>query len=306
MKTYLLLETLTPCRPEELDAGAGPYVALLTPAEWKGERGRFFPTAEPEPEFSLIRSTKADVGYDSMTGTFRIPDRQDVEGPDRTFAFALDGRGLVFIDGGGTAEEMVSSIGATRHWQEPCLERFLYDFLETIVAGDLEVLDGYGHTLDLIEDEILARGTTGEIFRVNRIRSSLRILLSHYEQLIDLAQELEENENGFFDEKRLRYLRLFINRASRLRDMAASLRDHAGQVRDLHREQLAVRENRVITVLTVVSTIFMPLTLVTGWYGMNFRYMPELDSPWGYPAVMLLCLLIAVTCLLFFKKKKWL
>lgn len=61
-----------------------------------------------------------------------------------------------------------------------------------------------------------------------------------------------------------------------------------------------------MTVLTIVTTIFMPLTLIAGWYGMNFRYMPELDSEWGYPIAITVSLLIVVGSLVFFKLKKWL
>ncbi|MBO7373831.1 MAG: magnesium transporter CorA, partial [Oscillospiraceae bacterium] len=81
---------------------------------------------------------------------------------------------------------------------------------------------------------------------------------------------------------------------------------HAMQVRDLYREQLEVRQNRTVTLLTVVTTIFMPLTLIVGWYGMNFTNMPELDSPLGYPLVIVASIAVIVGMLIFFKKKKWL
>ena len=85
-----------------------------------------------------------------------------------------------------------------------------------------------------------------------------------------------------------------------------SLRDHAIQVRDLYNAQLEVRQNRTVTLLTVITTIFMPLTLIVGWYGMNFRYMPELEWRLGYPVVIVVSIVIVIFCLLFFKKKKWL
>ena len=65
-------------------------------------------------------------------------------------------------------------------------------------------------------------------------------------------------------------------------------------------------QNRIMTLLTIVTTIFMPLTLIAGWYGMNFRYMPELEWRIGYPIVIGVSILIVVFCLLLFKKKKWL
>jgi magnesium transporter len=78
------------------------------------------------------------------------------------------------------------------------------------------------------------------------------------------------------------------------------------QLGDQYKANLDIRQNRIMTILTVVTTIFMPLTLIVGWYGMNFRYMPELEWRWGYPVIIVVTLLIAIGCLLFFKKKKWL
>ncbi len=75
---------------------------------------------------------------------------------------------------------------------------------------------------------------------------------------------------------------------------------------DLYKMRLDMRTNHIMTVLTVVTAIFAPLTLIAGWYGMNFANMPELTWKWGYPLVFVLCLVIAVVCLVFFKRKKWL
>ena len=88
--------------------------------------------------------------------------------------------------------------------------------------------------------------------------------------------------------------------------MANSLLDYTLQIRDTYMARLDVRQNRIMTVLTVVTTIFMPLTLLAGWYGMNFKYMPELNSVYGYPVVIIISILIVIFSLLFFKRKKWL
>ena len=78
------------------------------------------------------------------------------------------------------------------------------------------------------------------------------------------------------------------------------------QLRDLYKAHIDIKQNRIMTVLTVVTTIFMPLTLIVGWYGMNFRFMPELKWKWGYPVVITISVLIVSGSLWFFKKKKWL
>ena len=306
MSYYFLEETVRPCAAEDLQERADrQYAAVLTPAEWQAQRDGFDMGIELEPELGNIHSTKAEVNYDSLTGTFRIPDRHDLQGKDSCFAFALDEKGIVFIDDSGKAEQMIGEIRRTKRWRTPSLERFLYDFLELIVDGDLSILERYEDELDRIEDEILASKEQVDLVRVNEIRGDVRKLLVHYGQIIDLAQELEENENGFFDEENLRYIHLFMNLMARLHDTASSLRDHTMQVRDLHNTQLEVRQNRIMTLLTVVTTIFLPLTLIAGWYGMNFRYMPELGWRFGYLGVFILSVAIVVFCLLYFKKKKW-
>ena len=306
MKFYLLKETLEACTEAELaDAGKTVFVALLTTEEWKRDRARFDMGIELDPTAREIHSTKAEVNYDSLTGTFRIPDRDAPSDRDFRFAYALDERGVVFIDDSGVVERMLEAIAQTRRWREPCLERFLYDFLEQIISRDLSVAEKYESELDRIEDAVLAGEGDEDLGRVTVILSDVRELHVHYEQLIDMAQELVENENGFFDEDRLRYLHLFLSRMTRLQETESSLREHSLQVRDLYRAQLEIRQNRIMTLLTVVTTIFMPLTLIVGWYGMNFRYMPELEYRWAYPVLFVVSVVIVVVSLVFFKKKKW-
>ncbi len=307
MTCYLLEESMKECTAEELHRQSErQYVAILTTPEWQRERDLFDMGIELEPDAGSIHNTKAEVNSDSLTGTFQIPDRANLTERDDRFAFALDEKGIVFIDDSGRATQLIDAIRRTKRWQTPSLERFLYDFLEQIVDLDLPLMERYEAELDRIEDEILVSEGQGDLFRVNEIRGDVRELLVHYEQIIDMTQEMEENENGFFKEQNLRYMHLFMNRMARRHDSAVSLRDHTMQVRDLYNAQMEVRQNRTITLLTVITTIFMPLTLIAGWYGMNFRYMPEVESRLGYPIVILVSVLIAVVSLIFFKKKKWL
>ena len=306
MAYYLLEESLRPCGAEELQNPAGRrYVAVLSSPEWERERDRFDMGIELDLDAGNIHNTKAEVNYDSLTGTFQIPDRNDLKGEDFCFAFALDEKGIVFIDDSGKALQMIDEISRTKRWREPSLERFLYDFLELIVDRDLSLMERFESELNRIEEGILASREQEDLVRVNEIRSDLRELLVHYEQIIDLTQELEENENGFFREENLRYFHLFMNLIARRHDFASSRRDYTMQVRDLYNAQLEVKQNRIMTLLTVVTTIFMPLTLIAGWYGMNFRYMPELEWRFSYPAVIVISILIVILCLFWFRKKKW-
>ena len=286
-------------------AGAEPYVVILTKEEWPRCRDQFDMGIELDP-VSDAHMTKAEVNYDSLTGTFSIPDRRDPSVQGETFAFALDEKGVVFIDDTGTAERIIRNVQRSKRWRTPSLGRFLYDFLDDIVKGDLRMLEKYEQELEKTEANIDSDMYDVSTSRTNAIRSDIRRLLTHYDQLIDLAQELEENENGFFDQEVLRYFRLYLSRLDRLYNTSASIRDYTMQIGDLYKAHLELRQNHIMTILTVVTTIFMPLTLITGWYGMNFRYMPELETEWGYPLVFGTCILIITGSLIFFKKKKWL
>ncbi|MEF2883910.1 MAG: CorA family divalent cation transporter [Ruminococcus sp.] len=303
---YLIEERLVESDKKQIRTADAQFVAVLTSAQWKTEKDSFDMGIDIEPDSSDIHSTKAEVNYDSLTGSFAVPSREKPSQIEGKFAFALDEKGIVFIDDSGTAEMLILTVQRTKKWRLPSLERFLYDFLEQIVKRDRDLLEHYDKELDAMEGAI--SNEKGEMVseRVNEIRTEIRDLRVHYEQLLDFGQELEENENSFFKQDNLRYFRLFSNRIDRLRDSAVAISDHASQIRDIYKAHLDIKQNRIMTVLTIVTTIFMPLTLIAGWYGMNFRYMPELDSEWGYPIAITVSLLIVVGSLVFFKLKKWL
>ncbi|MCR5022655.1 CorA family divalent cation transporter [Ruminococcus sp.] len=303
---YYIKSTLE--KAEETISGkqGAKYVAVLTSAEWMEFKDTFDMGIEMDIDLSAVHSTKAEVNYDSLTGTFSVPDRRNLSGINTNFAFALDEKGIVFIDDSGMVEKILQSIIRTKKWALPSLERFIYDFLEQLVTGDQTMLEKYDKELDSIESNILSGSEADPTPRVNHIRSDLRDLRIHYEQLQDLAQELEENENNFFKKDNVRYFHLFNQRISRLHDMTSSLRDYSIQIRDLYQSRLDIKQNRIMTLLTVITSIFMPLTLIAGWYGMNFKYMPELEYKISYPIVIALSIVIVIFSLIFFKKKKWL
>ena len=303
---YLIKESLTPCGPEDIRNAAVQFVAVLTGEEWRERRDSFDMVIDMDMDTVHPTDTKAVVNLDSLTGTLSIPDRGQIGGERRNFAFALDERGVILVDDSGYAARLVREIGRTKKWRLPGLERFLYDLLELTIAGDLTLLEETEHRLNRIEEAILSGEAESSPPELNDIRGDLLDLKLHYGQLIDLSQELEENENGFFREENLRYFHMFTERVIRLRETVTGQREYTTQIRELVQTQLDVRQNRIMTILTVITSIFMPLSLIAGWYGMNFRYMPELEWRYAYPALTVLCVVIVIVCILWFKRKKWL
>ena len=297
---------LEECNKEDLRDSNKQYVALLSYDEWIREKESFNMGIDLDPTSLEILSSQADVNYDSLTGTFVIPNRKELSDDSRKFAFALDEKGIVIIDDSGFAGELIKIIKRTKKWRLPSLERFIYDFIDQMIKYDPRLLENYENELDRMEQEIISDTFDEDSMRVNDIRGDIRDLRKHYGQLMEVVEIFEENENSFFKVDNLRYFRILFNKIDRLKDTSNSLSDYTIQIRDLQKTYLDIKQNRIITILTIVTTIFMPLTLIVGWYGMNFKYMPELDSHFGYPIVIGVSISIVVGSLIFFKRKKWL
>ena len=296
---------MEPVTPKDFKNLPYQYVVTMKSAEWTRRKEKFDIGMDLDPDLQDTGSTRAEVNYDSVTGGFNIPARENVPGENHAFSFSLDEKGIIFIDDEGFCNSIIRRIAGTKRLYNPCLERFLYDFLEQIIFNDREMLEGYDHALDELEDRILDGNTEGVLEQIADIRNDLRDLKIHYTQLIDVCQEFEENENHFFKAENERYFHLVAQRIERLLEMLLTLVDFTIQLRDFCQSKIDEKQNRNLAFLTIISSIFMPLTLIAGWYGMNFKYMPELDKVWAYPLVFVVSVMIVVVCIVFFKKNKW-
>ena len=305
MKCYQIKEKMEPVTPKNFQNLPYQYVITMKSAEWNRKKAVFDIGMDLDPDLQDTGSTRAEVNYDSLTGGFNIPARENVPGDNHVFAFSLDEKGVIFIDDEGFCNAVIRKIANTKRLVNPCLERFLYDFLEQIICDDRKMLEGYDHTLDELEDQILDGNTEGVLEQIAEIRNDLRDLKIHYTQLIDVCQEFEENENHFFKDENERYFHLVAQRIERLLEMLLTLVDCTIQLREFCQSKIDEKQNRNLAFLTIISSIFMPLTLIAGWYGMNFKYMPELDKVWAYPLVFVVSVMIVVVCIVFFKKNKW-
>ena len=116
---------------------------------------------------------------------------------------------------------------------------------------------------------------------------------------------LQENAADLFDDFSARRFAAFLRKVDALREETRMLREYASQISSEYQAQVDIQQNRVMKLLTIVTTIFLPLSLIVGWYGMNFQGMPELSWAYGYPAVIAVSVLIAVCLVIYFKKKRW-
>lgn len=184
------------------------------------------------------------------------------------------------------------------------LEHMIATLLHTIVNHHTQMLEDMENDLSMIEEAIMENHMSNFNQKTRPLRSNILYLTHYYEQLLDVCEELLQDENDFFQEEHLHHLRIISDRINRLNGNIHILKDYMVQIQDAYSTQVDMNLNHIMYFFTVITTIFMPLTLIVGWYGMNFHNMPELEWKYGYPFVIVLSIAIVVICFWFFKRKK--
>ena len=260
---------------------------------------------EGDIDLDDIEFCKVESQQKCICGNLHIPRRNDVLGEKIRMYFFANRKNIVIIDDEDFAEKIIKRIIASRTKPGQSRERFLYNFCAKFMDEDLDNLGRYEKKIMGIEEEI-NEGDLDEVTEeIALLRKELLILREYYDEMNDFGKQLEENENNFFSGKNLSYFGTISDRADRLMGRTMYLLDYIGQVRDTYQGKVAEHQNDNMEFLTIISTIFFPLTLITGWYGMNFREMPELYFKYGYAAVIVISAVTVVIEIIFFKKKKW-
>ena len=185
-------------------------------------------------------------------------------------------------------------------------EQLLHRFFVRLLQGDMDHLDALEGEIADGEDAVLAQPDAACLEKISLWRRELLRLRRYYEQLDSIFRELADNENGLLGPETARRFSNLNNRTERYLNTVQDLRESVAHLREAYQSQLSIRQNDLMKVFTVVTAVFLPLTLLTGWYGMNFAAMPELRWRYGYPAVILLGAVIVGGLLYWFKRKKWL
>jgi magnesium transporter len=181
----------------------------------------------------------------------------------------------------------------------------LYTLLDITVDNYFITLEELEGSMERVETQLLTKPKNDTLHLLNLIRRDLVTLHRWIWPMRDVINSLEKNAVEFIQPETSVYLRDVHDHIVHISDTINSSRDMLLGLYDVYLSNSSHRMNEVIKVLTIISTIFMPLTFIVGVYGMNFKNMPELSKPWAYPAVMVLMLFITIGMLIFFKRKKW-
>lgn len=219
------------------------------------------------------------------------------------FAFVIRSDGICFVDYDGGLLPIMEKVQQDNGEKTP--EQLLYRIFWLLIENDLDVLDVIYKQLAYLEEEIPKENARFFLQKMYTMKHSIYQLFRYYHQLTELADDLMEWDNAFLDQKEMECFSKFIVRTKRLSDDIEIMREYAMEIWEIYQSQISIRQNDIMKILTIVTTIFLPLSLLAGWYGMNFEYMPELSWKYGYAMVSLLGILIVVISLLIFKKKRY-
>lgn len=181
----------------------------------------------------------------------------------------------------------------------------LYLLIDAIVDQYFFILENLGEEMENIEKGSLRVPSEKLMSRFHEVRKKIMYLRKSIWPMREVISKFEKSDLPFITENMRIHMRDVHDHIIYIIETVETYRETLSSLLEIFLSNISNRTNEIVKVLTIITTLFMPLTFIAGIYGMNFRYMPELEMKWGYPAVLLLMLLIALFLIFYFKRKKW-
>lgn len=180
-----------------------------------------------------------------------------------------------------------------------------YTLLDAVVDQYFRVAEILEDRIEAVEERLFADLSPEVIQDIHELKREILFLHKTVLPVRTFVGSLERIDSPLIRASTHVYIRDLYDHIIQISDTVETFREISTSLLDIYHSGLSNRMNEVMKVLTVIATIFIPLTFIAGIYGMNFRYMPELEWRWGYPLIWLIIILIAVFMLLYFRKKNW-
>jgi len=289
------------------------YWAILTPEELCENNSFFkFHNSTVEECKSIKQNPRLEVYDEFSFGVINIMDNNENDSDSnwltaKELDFYLTSRYLILVTKSpntlidNVKKEILTNSNASNNYSVN-LSKILYILLHRLTSMDNVIIKELETRIALLEEQVIEEAKRDSIKDIIKLRKQLLFLKRYYEPLLDIAEGLQENENGLIEESALKYFGILKNRVERLNNSVLHLRDYVTQVREAYQAQVDISLNNTMKLFTVITAVFLPLTLIAGWYGMNFTYMPEIDWIYGYPFAFFLSVAVVVISLAYFRK----
>jgi magnesium transporter len=238
------------------------------------------------------------IMFDEKTKELRIEQLTLVFNDDVVLSFQESDSGIFTP----LRDRIRSSLGRIRRMGTDYLA---YTLMDAVVDRYFVVMEKMGEKIDGLEDEVVANPKRETLRGVQQLRDEILLVRRSIWPLREVISLLERAESPLIDKTSAIYFRDIYEHTIQVMDTVDTYRDILSGMFDIYLSSISNRLNEVMKVLTIIATIFMPLTFLAGVYGMNFEHMPELKWQYGYFMVLGVMLAIAMGMLVYFRKKKW-
>lgn len=181
-----------------------------------------------------------------------------------------------------------------------------YSLMDAVVDNYFVILERLGERIELLEEDLVSDPTPNTLNMLHNLKREMIFLRKSIWPLREVVGTLERGDTLLINESTRRYLKDVYDHSIQVIETIEIFRDMLSGMLDIYLSSISNRLNEIMKVLTLIATIFMPLTFIVGVYGMNFKYMPELEWRWGYPLILGVMLAVGIIMLTYFKRKKWL
>ncbi|MBU3966694.1 MAG: magnesium/cobalt transporter CorA [Euryarchaeota archaeon] len=181
-----------------------------------------------------------------------------------------------------------------------------YSLIDAIVDNYFLILEKLGESIEDVEETMIAKPTPETLHAIHRLKRKMISLRKSVWPLREAVSALERSDSSLIQEPTRIYLKDVYDHTIQVIDTVETFRDVLSGMLDVYLSSISNKMNEIMKVLTIIATIFIPLTFIAGVYGMNFENMPELKWDWGYRVVWFVMLIMGISMLAYFRKKKWL
>jgi len=238
------------------------------------------------------------IYYDKKSNTIRVEQVSLILGKNYIISFQeREGDVFSFI-----RERIRNNIGRIR---KSGADYLAYSLIDAIVDNYFTIIERLDEEIENLEDKVIIQPNPSNVQAIHKLKRDLIFLRKSVWPLREVISFLEKGESPLVLKSTNIYLRDVYGHTIQVMDTVETLRDVISGILDIYLSSINTRMNEIMKMLTIIATIFIPLTFITGIYGMNFQYMPEVKWFWGYPAVLLGMSIIGIVMVIYFKRKKW-